>query len=460
MNKLRLATTLSVVPALLLAACQVSVLPSDATDLGAPKPAGSAGAAADAAAASTSPGVDAAGGGSADGGGLEGGSVALDDGDDGGAVSSVVDAGKTGSSDASKAPDVVRPPFTGSTELGKLAAAMAPGTWAQLSVKDQDATLGVGPHSGSMIHYCNTMPWNAFDHVIEILGEDHAYGHERYARYDEITNAFVLVADDVGFGSSTQHGYDHNTLNPHNGDLYQRFIGQDAVGADLPIHGKRKSVGSGTFVDIPDVAGNFYTQIAIGATYWSGAFAGAGAQGALLVFNSGSANGAASDGQIAMFDPLANKWFFNKTGMAPFYGTGSTYHSVAEYSAKKNVAVYGGGNAARSKLWRLASDGSVTAMPDAPAQLAIGIQGGLLVEEPVTGNFLLLSDGQLWELDPSGAGAWTQQTGGRQPPANVGIPGPNVIDGMFATAIPEYGVVVFVKQTSQTGGTFFVYRHA
>lgn len=456
MTQLRIARTLPLV-ATLVAACQVSVLPAETDDAAAaPAATPSAGDA-----AATSPATSGADGGSSnaspgsDAGGAPDGGSTLGD------ATATTDSGMSnGSSDAGHAPDVVRPPFTGSTALGKLAAGMAPGTWAQLTVADQDATLGVGQHSGSMIHYCNTMPWNAFDHVIEILGEDHAYGHERYARYDEITNAFVLVTDDVGFGSGTQHGYDHNTLNPHNGDFYQRFIGQDAVGADLPIHGKRKSVGSASFVDIPDVAGNFYTQIAIGATYWSGSFTGAGAQGALLVFNSGSANGTASDGQIAMFDPLANTWFFNKTGMAPFYGTGSTYHSVAEYSAKKNVAVYGGGNAARNKLWRLSSNGTVTAMPDAPSEVAIGIQGGLLVDEPVTGNFLLLSAGELWELDPNGTGAWTQQTGSRQPPANVGIPGPSVIDGMFATAIPEYGVVVFVKQTSQTGGTFFVYRHA
>ena len=32
--------------------------------------------------------------------------------------------------------------------------------------------------------------------------------------------------------------------------------------------------------------------------------------------------------------------------------------------------------------------------------------------------------------------------------------------GVIASAIPEYGVVAYITQTSQTGGTFFLYKHA
>jgi hypothetical protein len=340
---------------------------------------------------------------------------------------------------------------------------MAPGTWAQLTVSNQNAVLGVGTVSGSMIHYCNSMPWNSFNKSIEIIGMDHNYGRDRYVRYDDATNQFVLIADDVGFGSSVQHGYDHNTVNPHNGDLYHRFTGgpNQFYGVDT----KRKSVNSSSFIDLPALPDVSYAQIAIGVTYWSGAFTGAGAQGAYMVFNSGNALGNANDGQIGMFDPLTNSWIYNQTGMAPYYGTNATYHSVAEYSAKKNVAVYGGGNVAPNKLWRLNSDGTFAVMADVPAGKAVGIQNGILVDEPVTGDFLLLSAGELWELDPNGSGSWTKQSGARQPPPDVGIPGPqsaapNGVDGIIATSIPEYGVVVFIKQTSSSGGTFFVYRHA
>jgi hypothetical protein len=179
-----------------------------------------------------------------------------------------------------------------------------------------------------------------------------------------------------------------------------------------------------------------------------------------MVFNSGNSNGGASDGQIAAYDPLTNNWFYSRVGMAPNYGSGYTYNSVMEYSARKNVAVYGGGNVAPTRLWRLNADGSSAAMPNTPGNTRVGIQSGLLIDEPVTGNFLLLSAGQLWELNPSGSGTWTALTGSRVPPSGVGVPGPSNPQAMFCTSIPEHGVTAFVKQPNQAGGTVFLYKHA
>jgi hypothetical protein len=301
------------------------------------------------------------------------------------------------------------------------------------------------------------MPWNPFSQAIEILGADHNYGSERYVQYSDKTDQFELVSNAMPGIDSWAHGYDHVAVNPFNGDVYMRFYS----GFTGTITVGKRPLGASSFVQIPKLTGET-EQVAIGATWWSGSFAGGGAQGSFVLFNSGNAVGTASDGHIAAYDPIANTWFLSKTGMAPFYGatSGYTYSSVIEYSPQKNVAVYGGGNAAPDKLWRLDADASFTPMPDAPAGKEIGIQRGLLVNEPITGNFLLLSAGELWELDPTGSGTWTKQSGSRVPPAGVGIPGPTTIDGMIVSSIPEYGVVVYVKQTSPSGGTVFVYRHA
>ena len=336
------------------------------------------------------------------------------------------------------------------TALGTLAASMAPGTWAQLNVSNQNAILGVGSVSGSMIGYSNSMPWNPFSKVIEFVGMDHNWGSVRHARYDVATNQFILVTADAGFGSNTQHGYDHNTVNPYTGDLYHRLVGAFTG----TIHAKKKALGASSFVDIPNVAG--LEQVAIGATWWSGPFVGGGSRGSFMIFNSGNSLGNTNDGQIVAYNPQTNTWFYNEEGKAPNYGSGATYHSVIEYSRIKNVAVYGGGNVASNRLWRLSSDGSVLTMPNVPAGKAVGIQNGLLVDEPVTGNFLLLSAGELWELNPSGAGTWTQQTGTRTPPGGVGIPGQKFV---ITTSIPDYGVVAFITQPSQTGATFYLYKH-
>jgi hypothetical protein len=350
-------------------------------------------------------------------------------------------------------PPVAPPPLTG-TALGTLAGSMAPGTWAQLNgIPNQDAILGVGNVSGTMIHFSNSMPWNPFSKVIEIIGMDHNWGMQRHVRYDVKTNQFILVAADDGLGTQVQHGYDHNTVNPFTGDLYHRFYS----GFTGTISSFKKVLGGSSFVALPGVSAS--DQVAIGATWWSGPFVGGGAQGSFMIFNSGNALGNANDGQILAYNPLSNTWFYNQQGKAPFYGSGSTYHSLIEYSSIKNVAVYGGGNVAPDRLWRLNSDGSFLAMPNVPAGKGVGIQQGLLVNEPVSGNFLLLSAGELWELNPSGSGTWTQQTGSRVPPGAVGVPGPGTPEAVIVSSISDYGVVAFITQPGHTGATFFLYKH-
>jgi len=324
---------------------------------------------------------------------------------------------------------------------------MKPGTWAQLVVPNQDSVLSDIGVAGSMIGYSNSMPWNPISKVIEIVGSDHVGANENlhHVRYNPAANRFV-PAQAAPIVPGIGHGYDHNTLNPYTGDLYTRLYGLGSVNV------KRKALGAPSFADIPGVQA--YGQVAIGTAWWSGPFVGGGTQGALMIFNSGNAVGGPNDGQILAYNPLTNAWFFNKQGMAPGYGSGPTYHSVIEYSAVKNVAVYGGGNAAPGKLWRLSADGSTLTMPSVPSGKSVGIQQGVLVDEPVTGNFLLLSAGELWELNPSGTGSWAQLA---SPPSGVGIPGRTTL-APIAVSIPDYGVVAFITQPSKTGGTFFLYK--
>src|ERR1044071_4629063 len=210
--------------------------------------------------------------------------------------------GSGGSGDGTPAPQspsptpTTAPPPLANTALGNLAGSMAPGTWAQLNVSNQDSILGVGDVSGTMIHFCNTMPWNPFSKVIEIVGMDHNWGMQRHVRYDEASNSFVVVAADDGLGTQVQHGYDHNTVNPFTGDLYHRFYS----GFTGKISSFKKVLGGSSFAALPDVAAS--DQVAIGATWWSGPFVGGGSQGSFMIFNSGNALGNANDGQILAYN--------------------------------------------------------------------------------------------------------------------------------------------------------------
>lgn len=342
---------------------------------------------------------------------------------------------------------------------------MSAGAWLQFTTaSNQNSVLGVGTDSGSVTYYCNTMPWNPVDKCIEVIACDHNWGspsvHTRYHRYDAATNAWILIADPpTGVPTGPQHGYDHSSMNPTTGDLYYRMYNSEIV--------YKKPQGSTTFAGIPAFPDDGFVQVAIGTTWWSGSFtggSGGGASGTLMIFNSGTAVGASTDGRLNGYNPLTNTWIFLADSAAPFYGSGSTYHSAMEYSSVRNLAVYGGGNVAPNKVWRLNADGTHGSLTDVPTGKAIGQNSqGVFVEEPVTGNFLLLSAGELWELDPTGSGTWTQQTGGRVPPAGVGNPGSpsnNGNNGIIATSIAEYGVVVFTHQPGVTGGSMWIYKHA
>ena len=336
--------------------------------------------------------------------------------------------------------------------LSQLVTGMAPGTWRQLTnATGQNSVLGNQPGaSGSLIHYANSAAWNSLSQSIEIIGADHLGGAsgawKQHVRFVAATNAFTVIQGQ-GAVPNIGHAYDHTAVNPFNGDLYHtNFSG---FSGSIPVY--RKAMGAATFslaINIPAS-----DQVSHGACWWSGAFTGAGAQGCLLVYDCGNING-----QLRAYNPLNNSVFYSNNSAAPGSSVDS-YHTLLEYSTLKNVAVYGGGTGNNStKLWRIDSNRQIQAMPTVPSGKQVGIQAGNLVSDPVTGNFLLLSAGQLWELNPTGAGTWTQQTGTRAPPSGVGNPG--APDGVISCAIPDLGVVAYITQTDSTGGTFFVYKHA
>lgn len=176
-----------------------------------------------------------------------------------------------------------------------------------------------------------------------------------------------------------------------------------------------------------------------------------------MVFNVTESPIPPTDGQIVGYNPLTATWFYDAHSRAPNYPTNS-YSLVMEYSAVKNVAVYGGGVAALTKLWKMDSGATVTAMTDVPSGKEVGVAHGVFVDEPVTGNFLLLSAGELWELNPNGSGTWTQQTGGRAPPSGM-TSAPNDPNWVTATSIQEYGIVMFISH-NPTKKNIYLYKHA
>lgn len=339
------------------------------------------------------------------------------------------------------------PPIGGDSTLADLSASLSPGNWGQLtSATGQDAVIGSQPGaSGSQTIFGNTQPWNPFNKSIEIMGCDHLgvppTAWIEHTRYSALTNSFSVI-EPRGFLSGTGHSYDHHVVNPSNGDLY--FVPFAGFSGSISLY--RKSLGAGTYSQIFTFS-SISDQVTHGSAWWSGPFSGAGAQGCFVLYNNGSGTG-----QLRCYDPLSGSQIYSNNSASPGVN-GDDYHTVMEYSATHNVAVYGGGTTNPNKLWRLSSDGSVASMPNAP--IGVGMKEGNFVNDPLTGNFLLMGSGQHWELNPNGAGTWTQKNA---PPAGVGSPAAG--EGVISCAISDYGVVAYITQASSSGGTFFVYKHA
>ena len=69
----------------------------------------------------------------------------------------------------------------GSSVLSTIVAAMAPGTWAQLSPGNQSAVLGVGSINGQHDPVLQRDAWNAYQRSIEIIAGDHGSTHRTAA---------------------------------------------------------------------------------------------------------------------------------------------------------------------------------------------------------------------------------------------------------------------------------------
>lgn len=343
----------------------------------------------------------------------------------------------------------------GTSGLSSVAASMAPGTWAQLNASTLDV-LGVvgsqGGVGGNMIPYSNQAVWDPVSKAIRYCGNDHHGGTSGYTlmevQYLASSNAWSIVTNQIP-GITPSHGYGHIAIRPDTGELYVRQY----AGGSGPETIFRKPVGGSWAGNLSSPS--VYRQVGCGSGWWTGSLSGSQSMGAYLLWSQGL-------GVLQIYDPGLNKW--QQIDHADPGGDG-LYHGVLDYSRPRNVAVFGGGNAWPRKLWRLNSDRTVTALPDAP--INVGVQRANLINDPVTGNFLIWGGGgrEFWELNPA-SGAYTRLSGSRQPPGAglngvsdpaTGAGGP---DALISCALPEHGVVAYMSASGRSYANMFLYKHA
>jgi hypothetical protein len=97
------------------------------------------------------------------------------------------------------------------TPLSALAASMAPGTWAPLSVGGLTNLHDSGPSgSGNRLSYAMSTAWDPIGRKLYFQGQDHnSVLGLAFLQYDDATNAWSIAGSIPNIPS---HGYDHLTI--------------------------------------------------------------------------------------------------------------------------------------------------------------------------------------------------------------------------------------------------------
>lgn len=332
--------------------------------------------------------------------------------------------------------------------LSDLAASMSPGQWAELtgnSTWTDSAFIYSGSHSGNIMPFAFSGNWDSEHRQMHFQGSDHGETIPKHVIYDADSNNFSLGVTS-GLELWNYHGFDQQAIDPVTNRLYWRVSSNRTFILNY---------GDSSWSEAPTWNATKGINVALGTHFWSGSMTGTTA-GAYFVYNS------CTNGQVLIFNPITNTWISNGDDIVGFGGV-DTYQCFADYSAVYNCGWFGGGGSTNGKKnWRLNADRTVTALADAPRLL--GVQFGNVVCDPVSGNFLVISNsngtelpGKFYEFNPTGTGTWTDLTAISPVPSSVGFFGDQ--EEAFSFPISNYGVVAYLNAHSNPTLNFWLYKH-
>jgi hypothetical protein len=357
---------------------------------------------------------------------------------------------------------VLVPAFAGATELGRISAAMAPGTWAQVTtpanngiISEWFLSLG-GSRDHSPAYDSNVAAWNTHTRQMMIVSASDPTGTANPSSpvffYTDDANAWTSGAPAVGSG---YHGYDGVAWDDANQVLYWRpgSYSSGTVGRYCVTNSPSYCAGkAGTWSLLPDPTPVGCYQIGIGLT-WHASMSG----GRLVCYD-------ADSGVVALYREGDSAW----TRLPNTYPTPGSSNACAEYSPVRRVTVFGCGG---TNIWKMDDNQVVTKLASPPVPLVLSGTSGNhdMVAEPISGNFLVIAgtpgnpNGAMYMLDPTGTGTWTtldSNLGGAGKICNVQHSPAMCSDDFYGAANPTYGVVMYWKWTDYSSSELWVYKHA
>jgi len=309
----------------------------------------------------------------------------------------------------------------GKTKLAQLAAAMKPGTWAELPT-EMPKGLWTSPPPSRGLHIAG---WTDDAHWDSRTGQFLYMGirqTRQFIAFSEETNVWRVIpldkeGDNPVFQTKFGHIYGTNAFDPENSRLYH-------------LHRDFESLKGG--ISFFDTGTQKWTKLpprplksgGMSIEYFS-------ARKGLLVLGS----------QLWFFSDERQQW--EDLGKCPIDG----YHSLMRHNPYRNEVLMAGGNNARRIVARLKKDGPLELLKELPVDL--GIRSDKLTVDPVSGRYLIMQrDKQFYEFD-SDKNEYRLIDDFTKTPWPFGR-----YDMPVVAFIPEYGVTMWVG-TSKV----WLYKH-
>ncbi len=360
------------------------------------------------------------------------------------------------------------------SELGRVAATMATGTWAQVTTNNIGAVSQAlyGPPG-----FDDNQVWNSKKRKMMMEIATHGAFSScpgvcpiGLITYDDETNTWTTGGAQPP-AINAYHVYDHVAWDDANEVMYFRYYSSKRVVRYCVNNTPSWCVGrQGTWTDLPAAPSQMW-QAAGGLTYHETM------DGGSLLYFDGAGASQEGCGALIRFRESTGTWDILHSGAGCFFADGS-YHNVAEYSPVKQVAVFGGGNANVDcavgnrcrHLWKIDAAKTITRLDDAPVMIGFGGSNRSMVADPVSGNFIFISGtspgtGAMWELNPTAPSGqqWTLLDGdlrGAGEICNTMFDTSQTCSGNFYGASNRtYGVIMYWKYTGAASGELWLYKH-
>jgi hypothetical protein len=311
-------------------------------------------------------------------------------------------------------------------DLGKLAASMKPGSWAELKTDGYTADL-LKAQNHHILEYTGAATWDPTSQQVLFVGQGH-YSALKFITYSAKANAWQLretpewwKGDPKTGKGPIGHAYYNNTIDPVKGVLYHH------QSATRLVH--RYDIAKKEWTTLPEIKD-----------------AATGHGTAIAYFPERKELVRVLGGTVHVFNEEKNAWtrLTDKLAMGP-------YHNVAQYSSAQKVVLLGGGNNSKD-LYKLDAEGKLTKLPPAPFE--VGINTAVVTSDPVSGDFLILhKDDRFYSLNAA-AETWKELSTKGMPFQMKG----SSFD-VVATPLSDHGVTLFFT-AERKGLKVCLYKHA